>query len=266
MSWPQTAPSPMDPTAYAQLTRSLISSLERDPRVLGVVLLGSTAEGADVWSDHDFFVVTHPGEQEALRVDLGWLPPELEVVLVLRETAHGLQVLTADAHLLELAVFDLAELGLARVNRYRVALDRGGVAARMAEVAAVSARGVAEPPDPHHHLGQLVGCALVGASRHRRGEVTSGAHLVRALAARHLVQLVACTVPTTAAAALDDLDPLRRFERAHPVVAAELEQELRRPADDAALGLLGIAERHVRPERPDLAWQALEAVARHLEA
>ena len=28
----------------------------------------------DEWSDHDFFLISQPGEQEALRQDLSWLP------------------------------------------------------------------------------------------------------------------------------------------------------------------------------------------------
>lgn len=251
----------MDPAAYDALTVALAESLAADERVLGLVLLGSSAAGADRWSDHDFFVVTHPGAQEELRTDLSWLPRGVELVLTFRETAHGLKLLTREGHLLELAVFDLDELALAGVNRYRVVLDRGGVAERMAEVAATGPR---EPASLEHHVGQLVTCALVGALRHRRGETLSGAAFVTSLALPHLLELVAATVPPEDADARDDLDPFRRFERAYPELGAELAALLREPPDVAAAGLLAVADRVVRPRRPELAWGALHVAVERI--
>src|SRR4051812_48367660 len=90
----------------------------------------------DDWSDHGFFVISSAGEQERLRGDLSWLPRHDGVALAFRETEHGLNVIYDDGHLLEFAVFDLDELGLAGINRYRVLLDRGGVEERVREVAA----------------------------------------------------------------------------------------------------------------------------------
>ena len=251
----------MEPSAFDALTESFARRLEGDPRVVGLVLLGSTAGGADRWSDHDLFVVTVPGVQEELRTDVSWLPSGVEPVLVLRDTAHGLKVLSRDGHLVELAVFDLVELGVARVNRYRVAFDRdGSVTSRMRELE--QAGGGAVAPDPDHLLGQVVTCALVGAQRHRRGETLSGAHLV-GLALRHLLALLAATVPDPEGV-LDDLDPSRRFEQAQPALGAELAELLRRAPDACALGLLDVAERVVAPERPDLGWKALGVARAHL--
>ncbi len=254
----------MDVAAYDTLTDELRAVLERDERVLGLVLLGSTASGADRWSDHDFFVVTVPGVQEELRTGLDWLPASFEPVLALRETAHGLKVLGADGHLLELAVFDQDELrSVAVVNRYRVVLDRGGVAEWMAEVAASSEARTGEPSAPEHHLGMLVTCALVGALRHRRGETLSGTFLVKSLALRHLLELVAATVPSPDAGRLDELDPFRRFELAYPALGVELIALMREEPDVAAVGLLELAEATLAPIRPGLAWDAVRvAVAR----
>ena len=58
---------------YRLYTAALTQSLADDPRVLGLIALGSMAEQdylPDQWSDHDFFVVTIPGQQEAFRTDL----------------------------------------------------------------------------------------------------------------------------------------------------------------------------------------------------
>jgi len=110
--------------AFRQWTARLQANLDGDSRVgdsrvIGLVLLGSSAEVSripDAWSDHDFFVVTVDGVQENFRTGL---PDAEQIVLHPRETAHGLKVLFADGHLIEFAIFDLKELRLARVNDYR---------------------------------------------------------------------------------------------------------------------------------------------------
>ncbi|MES1246605.1 MAG: hypothetical protein ABUS54_02900, partial [Actinomycetota bacterium] len=63
--------------------------------MLALVAVGSMAErdsSPDAWSDHDFFVIAKPGEQERLRSQLGWLPEAGRIVLAFRETAHGVKV------------------------------------------------------------------------------------------------------------------------------------------------------------------------------
>lgn len=238
----------MEAEDYAAFTDELTRSLARDPAVVGLVALGSMARRdylPDEWSDHDFFVVAESGEPERLRTDLSWLPRAGEVACSFRETAHGLKVLYRDGHLLELAVFDAGELRLARVNRYRVLLDRGGVEGRLAEVAAATAERLrAEAPSDDHLAGQLASAILVGAGRARRGEVLSGDLKLRE-AVRHFAVLLVRHLPAADAALLDSLDPLRRFERVHPRLGAELGALLRREPADAARGLLDLAEREL---------------------
>ena len=62
------------------------------------------------------------------------MPDAGDLVLSYRETAHGLKALYRSGHLLEFAVFDPEELRLAKVNRYRVLFDRGGIADAMASL------------------------------------------------------------------------------------------------------------------------------------
>src|SRR3954469_8585149 len=164
----------MDPDGYRAFTEELRARLARDARVVGLVAVGSMADcdyGPDEWSDHDFFVISRTGEQEALRVDLGWLPDGGRVALAFRETDHGLVVVYDDGHLLEFAVFDLDEIALAGVNRYRVLLDRGGVEERVREISA--------NPRPARNdaflSGKTLTAALVAAGRDRRGETLSAA-------------------------------------------------------------------------------------------
>jgi hypothetical protein len=238
---------------YDAFNAALVASLSVDARVTGLVAVGSMAARdylPDASSDHDFLVITTPDAQEELRADLSWLPRHDEIVLSFRETAHGLKVLYRDGHLLEFAVFDPDELGAAAVNRYRVLLDRGGIEARLRELAT-------RPPDrpsDEYLFGRFVTGVQVGAGRTRRGEALSGASFLLS-AARHLCALFARVLPAPGRSLLDDLDPLRRFERVYP----ELGQELGSALDDPR-ALLELAERELRPLRPDLPWRGLDAV------
>lgn len=253
----------MRPADYHAFTEELRRRLDADGRVLGLVALGSMAAldyEPDEWSDHDFFVITPAGGQEALRAEVAWLPAAERIVYRYRETEHGLQVVYDDGHLLEFAVFDLDEIRLAGVNRYRVLLDRGGVEERMAEVARTTASRPVR--DDAFHFAKLVTCVQVGAGRSARGEELSGAMFVKDLALRHLLVLLARAVSAEDAALLDDLDPFRRFDLVHPTLGAELAALTRKDARTAALGLLAVAERELRPSRPDLPWQ-LATVVRH---
>ena len=255
----------MDRPAYDAFTRSLASALAGDPRVVGLVALGSmSGDGVppDGFSDHDFFVVTVPGAQESFRTDLAWLPGADRAALVHRETAHGLKVILEDGHLLELAVFDLDELRVARANRFAVLLDRGGVAERMVEVAG---KPVESHPD-RWLSGQLLGNLLVGGGRAARGELLSARLFVAGYAAGHLLRLLARHVPAEADVSLDDLDPFRRFERAYPRLGGDLNAVLVRDPLEAAIALLDLAGRELRPNLPEWPSAAAEVVGNRLRA
>jgi hypothetical protein len=79
---------------YQFFTNSLIRNLAKDPRVEGVVALGSMASQdihPDRWSDHDFFVIVGSGHQELFRNNMDWLPSAAEILFSYRETTHGLR-------------------------------------------------------------------------------------------------------------------------------------------------------------------------------
>lgn len=259
----------MNAAAYAAFTDELLRRLSDDPRVLGLVALGSMAQtdyAPDRFSDHDFFVIAVPGEQEALRRDLSWLPRAADVVLSFRETAHGLKALYRDGHLVEFAVFTPEEIELARVNRYRVLFDRADVAAHMLRVAAATAAGVRNSaPVPEHTFGLFLTHLLVGCGRHWRGEALSAHELVKEFALRDL--LVLLTRRSTAARRdlLDSLDPLRRFESVHPELGRELQEALRLATPGAAARLLEIAERELVPALANPPGEAILAVRRMLQ-
>jgi len=226
--------------------------------VVGLVAVGSMADrdyAPDAWSDHDFFLISRPGVQEELRQDLRWLPAHERIAFSFRETEHGLKVLYDDGHLLEFAVFDVEEIALAGVNRYRTLLDRGGV-----EEACARVRDQPRPEhDDDHLFGMVLTAALVAIGRGLRGEVLSAAFLVT-WGLTYLTRLITRVIPAENASILDNFDSLRRFERAYPALGEELAAAVRLAPPEAALRLLEVLDREVRPLRPDLAWNAFDAV------
>jgi hypothetical protein len=257
----------VDSRAYADFTRRLLQSLSSRPDVLGLVALGSmSGEGApaDAWSDHDFFVVTAPGAQEAFRSDLSWLPDAGRIALSFRETAHGLKAVYQGGHLVEFAVFDPEELFLARVNRFRVLLDRADLAERMGRIRERTALETARRDDDAWRAGQLLTGLLVGAGRFRRGERASGHRFVWCSALEHLLVLLARHVPPERPGSLDDLDPFRRFEAAYPGLGREIDRTRDLDLPEAAAALLRLALRELGGRMPAFPAAGAEAVARAL--
>ena len=246
------------PDEYRAFTHELTERLRNDERAIGLVAVGSMADrdyGSDEWSDHDFFVITSPGGQGELRNDLSWLPYFDRIALSFRETEHGVSVIYDEGHLLEFAVFDLDEIALAGVNRYRVLIDRGGVEERV-ELVAASPRPQLEDV---FLFGKAVTAALVACGRGRRGETLSGAFMLT-WATTYLNRLLIRTLPAANASILDGFDSLRRFEHAYPELGAELAAIVRLDPAQGGPALLDVLERRLRPLRPDLPWPALEAV------
>jgi hypothetical protein len=249
----------MDPEAYERFSRDLEKTLESDPRVLGLVAVGSMARRGslpDRWSDHDFFVVVAPGAQESFRSNLDWLPRHEEIALSFRETAHGVKVLFRDGHLAEFAVFGPEELAVARVNRYRVLFDRERIEARLARVAETTVAQTS-PSSDDWLVGQFLTTLFVGAGRHHRGERLAGRHLVATSALSHLVVLLTKHAESPRRAELDSLDPMRRFETVFPSLGRRLDEAIGLPTPRAARALLDIAVEELPGRIPEAAVAAL---------
>ncbi|MFW5709600.1 MAG: hypothetical protein ACOCX5_05205 [Chloroflexota bacterium] len=233
---------------YHAFTDQLTANLQSDNRVQGLVLLGSTAHqnrSPDEWSDHDFFIITASGAQEDFRTNFDWLPDHDEIVLTIRETEHGLKILYASGHLLEYAVFDLAEIALAKANDYRVAFDRGGAEAAMQAIATLPTVDTYTSANLARDMGMFLCLLVVGAGRVTRGEAISGQVFIRAYAVGHLLSALVHGLQTSEAAQLDNLDPYRRFERVFPQIGAEINTALNHDPISAALDLLDVYERHL---------------------
>ncbi len=217
---------------YHAFTEQLVASLTADPRILGLVALGSMAErgrAPDRWSDHDFFVITH--DAGSMRATTEWLPDRDRIALWFRETPHGCKAVYDDGHLIEYAVFAPDELQVARVNDYRVLLDRERIEERMAALAAK------HDPQPSRDWleGMFLTHVLVAAARAQRGEVAS-ARWMLTHAMRFLVMLLG--------GGPDNLDPLRRFTH------DGIEAAMRLAPLDGARALLSIYETSVSSAPP----------------
>ena len=237
--------------AYHAFTAELLERISAHTSVVGLVAVGSMAEidyGPDEGSDHDFFLVAEPGTEEGFRNRLDWLPRPADIRFHFRETVHGLKVLYADPHLIEFAVFNPDELPLARVNRYRVLLDRADVSARMSAVA--SATRAIRPPSDRWLLGQLIAELWIAMGRDRRGEhLSARQRLLKAV--EHLTRLLTRHIEADQRERLDTLDPLRRFEQVYPALSSQIARLLAGPAADGARGLLALTERELAAKLDD---------------
>jgi hypothetical protein len=259
----------MELEQYRTFTATLTKTLAANGRVVGLIALGSMAEqdyAPDRWSDHDFFVITEPGAQEAFRADLSWLPDPQRIAFRLREGPHALRVVYDSGHIAELVVFDADDLNGAYANRYRVLFDRGDVTARMAVVAARTAEEAQQSADSDEfNLGMFLVNLLVGVGRYYRGERLSGHTYVKVYAQDHLLRLLAAYVPALLRGLLDNLAPSRRFEQVYPELGAELDAIALLPPPAAAGRLLDLAESALRNRMPAFPAGSLAVVRRFLD-
>ncbi len=253
----------MSPERYERFTQALLDNVRHNPDVLGVVLLGSAADAArrDTWSDHDLFLVVREGLQEQYRQDLSWLPDENQLVMRYRETAHGLTVIYAYGHLVEFAVFDLAELKAVKANDYAVPLDKADITQRMAEAAASTKPEQVDGGAAVRHLMQIV---FAGIGRWARGEKMSAHAFVRMYALRRVLQVLPLVLRPATVHRLDTLDPYRRFEQVLPELGAQIEQLLRLDVPECALGYLDLLEAQVKPHITDYPDALAEVLRRHI--
>jgi lincosamide nucleotidyltransferase len=253
---------------YRSFIDRLLESLTPDPRVLGLIAVGSMAQRdtrPDDWSDHDFLVVVAPGAQEEFRARADWLPDHERLVLRFRETAHGLKALYEHGHMIEFAVFDPEELHLGKFNRFRVLLDRADLQRRMEQIVAeTTAWSRSSAPDDAYAIGQVVTGVLVAYGRWVRGERLSARSFLVGQAVPQLVRLLARYVPAERPDLLDNLDPLRRFELVYESLGAALDEVLDRPLPAAAAGLLDLAERELSARLPRFPAAAVAAVRRRM--
>jgi hypothetical protein len=257
----------MELSSYEQFTREVHDRLAADPRVLGLLALGSTADAScrDQWSDHDFWVITEAGGQEPYLNETAWLPRPEAILLRVRHGKSYRMVLYSDSHQVEFAVFDPSEALQGKIERFAILLDRGGVRALAESVCERTGRerqtALAWPDQFANSCALLV----TACGRFQRGEVLSARRYIDCFAIDCLLNLVLAH-ESPAPEASDRLDPRRRLEQSRPTLAEELLRGVAQPVPQAALALLQLAERELAARTPQLPWSEARQVRAWLQA
>jgi hypothetical protein len=232
----------------------------------GLVLLGSASPAAahrrDEWSDHDFFMLAHPGAEAEVRDVEAWLPDPERLVLVAREGEIGFAAVYDDGHVFEFAAATAEELGGALATEdVGIPVDDGPAAGL---VAASQARVLATPaPDPANEARLVLVKLLIGVGRDRRGESLVAGQFVHVFAVTHFARAVRSRLPV-AASERDGIDPLRRFERDYPQLGATLRTVLGAPIEEAARGLFDLFRATLEPGWDAFPSRAADVVATRL--
>lgn len=236
-------------------TMQLTENVRKYDSVKGLVAVGSMAAvdyQPDEWSDHDFYLVVEAGHQEYFRNNMQWLPRFEEISFFFRETEHGVKAVYKNGHLLEFAVFDPDELFLARVNRYRILLDKCDIEERMKKVRERTEGNCGDAiPDNRFLAGEFLTNLLVGTGRFRRGEKISANFFIKQSAMENLLKLIKKNIPAENGDILDNIDHRRRFEFVWPEQGERINNLLLLPPDEAAKGLLKIYREMILPLTED---------------
>ena len=233
---------------YFEFSQSLADNVAGDPNLLGLVLLGSTADTfrIDEWSDHDFFLITKEGLGEDYRQDLSWLPFADQIAWAPRETDHGLKVVYEFGHVLEFAVFNNSELELAKVNAVTVPVDKSDLTERVEKLRMLSVPAAPTDPDAKLQidLELLLSHIIIGVGRYRRGETLIAGEQVRSYLVPNLLNLITSWVEPApgSEASEDNLNRFRRFEKRYPAAAAEITEALAGDVETAAKKILKLVE------------------------
>ncbi|MCX6430163.1 MAG: hypothetical protein NTX12_04200 [Actinobacteria bacterium] len=244
-----------DISGFLAFTQALTTSAQGNENVIGLVLVGSTAETfrADEWSDHDFFLIVKPGLGEQFRRNLSWLPDFSDIAFSPRETDHGLKVVYKNGQVLEFAVFEDSELELASVNSWAVPVDKANITSR---VLAIRDRTKPRIYTVEEEWSLFLATTLIAIGRARRGELLIAGQGIRTRALNHALGLLrAARVPQADTVHCEDnLDRFRRVEVQFPREAKILNEISEMPVEDGARALLDfVLSLHILDER-QISW------------
>lgn len=256
---------------FSRLSDELEQACRETDGVIGLVLLGSAADATrrDEWSDHDFFVLLEPGRERDVRRDMSWLPRFEKSVLLGREGDIGFVVVYSDGHILEFAAATADELTGALADDALIVYDCEGIVARIiagAQDRANASDGLAAPSEERaaNDMRLILVKLLIGVGRARRGEVLNGSNFVRGWAVELLARVVRARIPSQLPSSRDKIDPLRRFERGYPELAARIDTALAQDVESAAHGLFDVARDVLEPGWDGFPSDAADAVAARL--
>jgi hypothetical protein len=255
----------VDSERYKLFTSALLGAVSRDPGVVGLIALGSMADGTfrDEWSDHDFWIITRPGHEDYYLDSAAWLPDAHRILLTARHGAHYRSAIYDDGHKVEYGVFEPGTAFQGKIERFSVRLERGGIVTLAQGVKDEARRARREQLLRPHGLANLALLVWTAHGRLERGEWLA-AHRSITFAVEQLLDLLtAYVLPEDEAA--DFLDASRRLEQRNPDLAAELRSILTTVDRSSGPALLGIAERELRAETPELEWAEVEIVRSWLD-
>jgi hypothetical protein len=233
----------MESTQHEGFLTQLRHRLESDPRVQGLILLGSTADPIlrDNHSDHDFWIIAETPALSDYLADTGWLPDAEQILFTVRHGASHRTVVYRNRHKVEYAVFDHSTARSGKIDRFRVVLDREGIAELAEEIRHNSLLQGAEYPEGPVSVENFYVLAWTGWERVLRGEVLSAHRYVDA-GTDVLLQLLANAHVVPDEANADRLDSRRRLEQRAPDLAAALHRVLTLPPSEAITELVRLAE------------------------
>jgi len=246
----------MEASKFEDYTERLRASLSSVPEVIGLVTLGSTADPTfrDEWSDHDFWVITKPGAQDSLVHELSWLPDYQNILFAISHRPHGRTILFRNRHKVEFAVFDTSEVNSGRIERYQVLIDRDQIAELIDKIHIETHWQPKLRPEAFENLCLLLWSAC---ELYARGEVLHARQYLDGFAINQLLNIL---YSESGDERQDVLDPRRRLEMRSPKLAAELLESYGKSVPAAALHLLDIVERELKPKAPALAWDKVATV------
>ncbi len=232
-------PSQNEISEFLAFSNALTLSAQENNDVLGLVLVGSTAETfrADQWSDHDFFLIVKLGHGEQFRKDLSWLPEFKAIAFSPRETDHGLKVVYTNGRILEFAVFEDTELELASVNSWAVPVDKTNIVDRVKKI---QARTNPRIFTLEEEWSLFLSTILIAIGRARRGELLIAGQGIRTRAMNGAIGMLrAAREPAADTARYEDnLDRFRRVEVQYPEEAKLLNEISEMPVEAGARALM----------------------------
>lgn len=252
----------MQSEQYQQLTSQLQNNLEARTDVIALLAMGSMAGNTrkpDEWSDHDFFVITKTGKQQAYRDSKAWLPQSERIVLHFQDTLHGCKALYEDAHLMEYAIFDTEELLEARIDDYKILFDKTNISAKLTDLTVST-----QINDNVIMLSGILANMVVGIGRYGRGEKLSANIFIKQYAFNALILLAWDVLPTANPAARDPFAASRRFEQGFPDLSQQMSEILLMPLPQASLTLLDVVESKFAPELTNYPQQAITVIREYV--
>jgi hypothetical protein len=251
----------MESFDYELYTSLAIERVEADPKVLGLILVGSTAEPEtrDEWSDHDFWIITFPGAQGKYLHSPEWLPFSESILLSALHGENVRSVLYLNHHMVEYAVFDQEQVKEAKLNRYKVTFDRARIESIAKKINEDTLSLRANELMRFDKLSNL--CLLIWTAyqRSKRGELLSAYEYIHYAIDEFLDLLVGAKL-VGGDPAYDALNPRRRLERYKPDLGVELSHIVREKPEIGGRELLDLTIRTLKTESPELNWEDVMAV------